>query len=357
MTRASLILTIAFLLAACSPGWEIVNPYSQVDWAEHGQYKANLHAHTTRSDGRLNPQTVVDLYHELGYDILAITDHNLVTHPWTSFSDMGPSERSRERLADDPDSMPQELVFQDRDPEELGMIDIQANELSRHDHMGSFFNDHEGPAYGVQIAHTITEEESLEAVAARDGILMIYHPGRYDRAIDWYVDLFNHHHHVVGVEVYNQGDRYPDDRLLWDSILTRTLPERQVWAYSNDDMHIAEHIGRNWNMFILPELSHEAVRRGMEEGLSYFVYAPEGHEGPIAPSIEAIRVDSRRGTIDIIARDYERIVWIAEGRPVHEGGRISLGDLPEEYAYVRAKIHGAGNSVAGTQAFGIREYP
>ena len=42
--------------SGCSPKWEIKNPYDNVDWENHLQYKANLHTHTTRSDGRLSPQ-------------------------------------------------------------------------------------------------------------------------------------------------------------------------------------------------------------------------------------------------------------------------------------------------------------
>ena len=38
-------------------------------------YKGNTHAHTTRSDGRLDPEAVARLYRERGYDFLALTDH------------------------------------------------------------------------------------------------------------------------------------------------------------------------------------------------------------------------------------------------------------------------------------------
>jgi len=37
--------------------------------------KGNLHAHTTFSDGRRPVDEVIGRYHELGYDFLAITDH------------------------------------------------------------------------------------------------------------------------------------------------------------------------------------------------------------------------------------------------------------------------------------------
>jgi hypothetical protein len=41
--------------------------------------RANLHGHTTRSDGRLAPQAYLDWYAAHSYDALAITDHNVYT--------------------------------------------------------------------------------------------------------------------------------------------------------------------------------------------------------------------------------------------------------------------------------------
>jgi hypothetical protein len=231
---AFVILVISSFFLACTPRLEIKNPYESVDWAGHGQYKANFHTHTTRSDGRMNPHTVVDKYHELGYSILAITDHNEVTWPWTAFAEMEESNTSRNRMESAPEAMPDNFDFENRNPVALQMVDIQANELSRHHHMGSFFNDHNG---------TTTELESLEATAANDGITMLYHPGRYTRRdpqlfnLEWYLDLYGNYDHLFGMEVYNQGDRYPGDRKLWDSVLTVTMPDRPVWGYSNDDMH------------------------------------------------------------------------------------------------------------------------
>ena len=39
------------------------------------QYRANLHCHSTLSDGNLTPAQLVDAYRKNGYSILAITDH------------------------------------------------------------------------------------------------------------------------------------------------------------------------------------------------------------------------------------------------------------------------------------------
>ncbi|MBQ6067468.1 MAG: PHP domain-containing protein [Clostridia bacterium] len=46
---------------------------------ENGQfYKANLHCHSTLSDGRLTPEELKDAYQSHGYSVLSITDHDLM---------------------------------------------------------------------------------------------------------------------------------------------------------------------------------------------------------------------------------------------------------------------------------------
>ena len=40
-------------------------------------YKGNIHCHTTRSDGKLTTDEIVEAYRSHGYDFLAITEHNI----------------------------------------------------------------------------------------------------------------------------------------------------------------------------------------------------------------------------------------------------------------------------------------
>ncbi len=45
-------------------------------------YKANLHCHSTVSDGRLSPEEAKNVYKKKGYSVVAFTDHDvLVPHP------------------------------------------------------------------------------------------------------------------------------------------------------------------------------------------------------------------------------------------------------------------------------------
>ena len=51
--------------------------------------KGNLHIHTHFSDGANSPQEMAAIYHDLGYDFVAITDHNYLIKPqyWESIPD------------------------------------------------------------------------------------------------------------------------------------------------------------------------------------------------------------------------------------------------------------------------------
>lgn len=347
----SLPLLLLFL-AGCQPKWEIQNPYRQVDWNTHQRCKANLHTHTTRSDGRMNPHSVVDGYHQLGYDVLAITDHNEVTFPWTAFSEMDASSSSHRRLEEGQLEV-EELRYENRNPGELNMLAIQGNELSKHHHMGSYFTDHNG---------TEEVEESLEATASKDGLVMFNHPGRYTNRdpglynVEWYAGYFQRYDHLLGLEIYNQGDRYPNDRQLWDAVLSEMMPERPVWGYSNDDMHHSSTLGRNWNVFLLPEISESWIRKGMREGRSFYVYAPSGHDGPPLPEIENIKVNKRKGLIELTCSGQDSVRWISDGKVVQRGSLFLLKENPGVSDYVRAEVFGPGETITGTQPFGITRH-
>ena len=45
-------------------------------------YKANLHCHSTVSDGKLSPEEMKAEYQKRGYSVIAYTDHKvMVPHP------------------------------------------------------------------------------------------------------------------------------------------------------------------------------------------------------------------------------------------------------------------------------------
>jgi hypothetical protein len=324
------ILVIAAVLTGCASRgakWNIHNPYAGVDWERYPQHKANFHTHTTLSDGSASPQAVIDGYHALGYTILALTDHDTMgtewsTWPWQAF---------------------------DRDPETLGMVAIEGNEISRVHHIGSYFND-----YGD--ADVDSEDAVLKEIGRRGGLAVFFHPGRYTKPVEWYVEMYREYPHLIGFEIYNQGDRYPHDRKTWDAILTAIGPERPVWGFSNDDMHHpSTQLGRNWNVLLLPALSAEGVRRSIENGAFFFVHASDDEHGAPPPTIKSIAVDLQQGIIHIDAIGHENIIWISQGVIVHRGHHVNLSELSNLGGYIRAEIRSAKcGSMVGTQPFRIQ---
>jgi len=347
------ILTIItlFLLTAFQPGKQILNPYEQVDWSKYKPYKANLNTHTMASNGWENPQTVVEYYKKLDYSILAITDPDVLTYPWERFSDLRTSELTFTRIYHlvvrplQDHSIPLgDSLFKDVSAKEAGMIAVQACKLTYNNRdVNSYFNDQSG-----------SEGNIFKSVAAKNGLMVINHPGKEAPAAKWYLDLFTSHKHVVGLEVFRSAGLYPDVRCLWDSVLTAISPVRPVWGFANDNFLSLRDLGESWNLFILPELNEKEVRNAMEKGVSLMVHAPHGHNGPPPPEIKSIKVNQKKGTIAINVAGYDEVIWVSEGKKVGSGNEFRVDALPEGSKYVRAEIYGKENTVVCTQPFAIK---
>ncbi|MFP3872167.1 MAG: InlB B-repeat-containing protein, partial [Candidatus Aenigmatarchaeota archaeon] len=301
-----------------------VSPYEPIDWEEVDHYDANFHTHTTESDGDHDPAEVIDMYHEGGYDALAITDHDTeadgTTYPWTDYG---------------------------RDPEELGMVGVEGNELSYHHHMGSLFNDFPG--------ETFDEHESLQEIGERDGLAMFYHPGEYSHPADWYLEYYREYDHLVGQEVYNKKDSHPEDREFYDNVLHELLPERPIWLFGNDDMHSkSSHFGWNRNVFPLENLSEDGLKRAVENG-SFYLWRPE--EQQQAPTFQITNIEDDRYSIDIeVEGEVNSIDWMTfdpvegESGSIHHGSEITLEDISEDTRFVRAELQNNDGTIY-TQPF------
>ncbi len=324
----------------------VANPY--VNFKSYQQYVSNYHTHTTESDGRLYGAEVIERYHKANYDILILTDHDrsrpsrsprensgepfVNTWPWSKFEGDEPYQAPAGRYSRDPVTgiVPA-----------LNMLAIEGVELSRRHHLGSFDNDFTGG--GVDY----TDESQVAEVQSRNGLCMFYHPGRYDFKPSWYINLFKKYQALVGVEVFNQDDRYPNDRKLWDEILTSSMPNIPVWGYSNDDMHREEHLFRNYNWMLMPNLEVGAWRKAMQSGRSYFCYEYTGSGQHKCPRIYDIKTDDRSIAIDTDGSD---IGWIFNKKVVGNGPVFDLSAYQGNY--VRAEIKN-NFGITCTQPFGF----
>lgn len=274
----------------------VLNPYEKVNWIKINQYKANFHAHTNNSDGIFNAEYVVDSYSQNGYAIIAVTDHNLVTYPWTEFSILNPK-------------------WKNRNPDSMKVLTFPGNELSVEHHRGMFFARITGG--GGNLDSTFIQIQDSSALT------IFNHPGRYwnyktnyigneKYSPEWYIEYFKKYPAIIGMEVYNcPADCYPFDRILWDEILTQTMPNRPVWGFSNDDMHDEKQLMGNYEFMLMKELSIPELKTSMKDGAFYISNEPGKSGLALAPRIDSIKVDKFHEEIKVFARNYKSIRWIS----------------------------------------------
>ena len=366
---ASFVLPLSASAAVVS--YDITSPYETVDWDSWNQYQAQLHTHTLYSDGTVDVKDVVERYYELGYDILAVTDHGVVNKGWNRVPEVLDLIGYNQYINDfEPMSQEryEEITIHGTGRDGRPMLDVpQGIEMNglvvRKNHVNGFFC-----GYGQGI---LGQEEDYETVIAgthaAGGITFINHPGDFiaankenGRAEDYnqlkvFIDPLMKYDSCVGIEIFNLRDTTDRaDRILWDTILQYTIPQgKTVWGFANDDSHALDDIDVTRDIMLMPELSNEALRTAMENGTffacSRYARYEMGEEfvgeGDYAEIHEVI-VNDRTDVISVVASNYDVIEWIADGEIIATGETLSLTEHSDEIGcYVRFQIKNKGGIV------------
>ena len=335
----------------------IISPYESVNWSSCGQYKAGLHVHTSNSwdvkawFGNTPLSTMIEQHYSIGYDILAITEHSVLTKDWVSAE----NGLSGSRFAE---------IATGAGRDGRGMLQIPyTNEQNKDtEHINTFFTNYNGPDDG-------SLKDVLKKVQELGGLSHINHPGKEYRGdavndpavIQKYVDLLIKYSTCMGIEMVSGPDHFLDQRILWDNMLTQTIPQnRYVWGFANDDSHAPDGIGNSFEIFLMERNTQEHFKRAMYSGGFYAVSKYSKNElgssfnasGP-TPAIKNIVVD-QEAVITVTAENATKIEWISEGKVVAAGASIDIKNLGAAIGcYVRANISGPGG-IAYTQPFGIK---
>ncbi len=350
--------------------YTIESPYATVDWENWDHYKANLHTHTTYSDGERLLSEVVEDYYRMNYDILAITDHGVLGTKWNEKAETMPII-GYNALIGKLDCLTDErytAITTGSDRDGRGMLNVtQGIELNavvvNKNHVNGFFCDYGSNVWGTEHDY----ETVIKGNAEAGGLSFFNHLGDWTRADDdasinsdpkivqFFADILIKYPSCLGLEIINSGDGdTKNDRILWDNLLQVVLPTgRNVFAFADDDSHSTGDCFKSFEMFLLPENTETALRTGMENGTFFAcgrrVMLELGEDCdvdvnvPTIPTVTDIDIDEDTDQITVTGENYDTIEWVSNGKIIASGNQIDLNAYENDItSYVRFQMHGEG---------------
>ena len=393
----------------------ITNPYEQVDWDSWGTYKAQLHCHTNASDGYLTIHEFVQKHYDLDYDIVALTDHGTINRGWNNEPQLVPIlrfiKRERTQMADiiplteeEYSSYLNGTAASDSRTHQNGMLDVPLGiELNMATpvadcHLTGYFAE-----YGQGLAGVYGDYETpSKGVRKKGGISMLSHVGEFvypdkdsadhvGQPVDEYYSnkfariFLDNAGSSVGMGINSATDAHTRcDRILYDSILQRTIPNGVVpWGFTFSDSHNERSLNDAYTMMLMENFTMEDFRSSMENGLCFGVshYSngvelngmeemPNLTEDEVmenklylsndTPMVTRVTVDAQSETISIEGEHFNEITWVSNGNVIKRDSNITTGSaelylhdpdlLSDPSLYVRFYITGE-NGICYSQPF------
>ncbi len=286
-------------------------------------YKANMHCHTTISDGKKTPQEIKDEYKAKGYQIVAFTDHRVVVpHPELEDEDFLPITAS-------------EFDCNAPDIEWPATPTYHLNFYSKDKNRTEFI-----PFTRVHSPEGINK---VIADAAAEGFLAQYnHPRWSMQQPKDFLGLEG----LVSFEMYNHGcelgEGFQGDAEYEYELFCR-LGKRCIVTAGDDNHRAFEQFG-GFTMISAPALEYDAVIKALEQGDCYASNGPIIKEAYIEDNVLHIKT-SPCNRIAVLSDSRRRgAVW---GENI-ECAEISL-DFP--YEYIRIVVCDERGRRAWTRAY------
>ena len=245
-------------------------------------YKGNIHTHTERSDGKLPVDEVVGIYKDLGYDFLAITDHNKVFK----------SDLYNDGIYIIPGLEIHCRRAMDQKTHHMVALTTYDNDKVYHDQL--IDNTVWTTAAGSAV-------ELAEKTGALGFMITYCHPVWSRTDAEEYIDA-----DFTSLEVYNGICEYKynhgNAEQHWDYMLRRG---KKVWGVAADDCHGGEnHNGRGYIMVKADSLDDKSILSAIESGNFYSSRGPLIHDFFIEDGVATVKC-SKASRIDFIT--YENL--------------------------------------------------
>ena len=240
-------------------------------------YKANLHTHSTNSDGEFSPEKVIDLYANANYDVLAFSDHRK-PNPVSTYDPMGMTLISGIELHP---AGPREINWHI-----LGL----------------------GVPEDFADCYPESGQAAVDAIIRSGGIAFAAHPYWCGFTSAEVMSLQN----LTGIEVYNTSCRYIGkeyNMTHWDEMLDAGY---RVSALAVDDVHHPCDLFRGFTMILAENKSPEALLAALKAGQFY------SSQGPV---IERLSLEN-----GILSADFSPCVAVTGCMRRSRGLRVMVED-------------------------------
>lgn len=290
-------------------------------------YKGNLHCHSTMSDGKLDPYTIVEMYKQRGYSFIAFSEHELFT-AWKEFNNdnfiiMPGIERSVHKKGTRKCYHIHGI---------LGSSEyIDSNECT--------ILKHNTRIPVPEWKGKVSAQGIIDELRIAGNIVTINHPLWSYNELEDLIGLGGYH----ALEIYNHGCEVENKTglatLYWDSLLRRGI---KIWGVATDDNHNNnryEEAPVEWDSFggwicvKADKLSQDNIAQSLLEGRFYSSTGPEIYNYGIKDGVAFVECSPVKA---IYFLSYE---GRGESRRSKAGKQITYADcvIGDKEKYVRVE--------------------
>ncbi len=300
-----------------------ISPYDDINWETIIEIKAELHSHTTESDGDIPGADLINRHIDAGYGALFITDHDCYrpskpnrvnngelyknTYPWSIFTGVQGNS----------------------------LITANSVELTKNKHICGYNTTYQGDA-------NYTENTGIVNIANGGGYSILSHMTCGGATKSFVKELFDTYDKelLLGIEINtcSTGIQLSVDRILYDDLLTVLVPKRKILCFAVSDTHTIATLFKGYQIVLCNDNNISDFNLSMVEGKSYACYEYLGSGQAKAPRINSIIHDSIAKTITVNSDNSDNILWISQGNIISFENKINYGNM-NIHKYVRIELY------------------
>ncbi len=277
--------------------------------------KGGLHCHTTRSDGKGNPDEVIKLHKENDYDFLALTDHKIYNY---------------KNFAEDVDiTIIPGTEYDNTFVRENGFRTFHTVFIGPDDETNGYKQDERLPR--GEAVNQGEFQKYLDEAHEKNNLTIYCHP-QWSSTPPRYFDKLKGN---FAFEVWNSGcaiedEMDTDNGMYWDELLGQGL---KIFGVATDDGHEMHQHCKGWVM-VNAENNVKAILASLEKGAFY---------ASCGPVIKDFYVDDEN-IVHIETSECERILFQCDKHPSKmvesesEPLTEAQANLKDEYEYIRATV-------------------